>query len=217
MSSSIYGLGPTEVKDPTELSRVYMTGDYVVGSFTENGTKVRKGRATGAREEVMSLAQKIAQHALGAGEGQLAKVREPDSPKKDKKGKKPIKGERVKQPTLKVDSFDDDEQTSVNEAMAATMATPKRIEKDYKTLSVVFSNKLGKIKVKVIDIFEEETSICLVFESEDDVVFEPQQGEVLEIVLYGNRKQNVMYPGFLYTWMDKTKKLMVLVKTDETE
>lgn len=209
----------------TGLSDYYQAGDYVVAKYTDSGHKQAKGKVYGDRSDVMTMAERIAKHALSEGEAQLATIPEK---KTESKATKPVKGakkkatkvERVAQPILKVDSFDNEQSTDFDpqDAIKATMATPKLVkEEQLRMLNVVFSNKLGRIKVKVIDVMDEETSIALVFKDDNDLTFEPQRGEVLDVILPSEERYSVMYPGFLYTWIDKTKKVMILVKAQTEE
>ena len=213
----------------TGLSDYLQTGDYIVPKYGELGAKQGKGKVYGDKADVLSIAQKIAKHALGEAEGTLATVQAPTSkpvkaPKpKAQKRKNPIVEKIVQQPTLKVDTFaeeadEEDKTLSIGEIIQASGGSPKPAKEDsYQTLNVVFANKLGKIKVKVIGILEEESSIALIFKDDNDLTFEPQQGEVLNLILPGDKTYKVMYPGFLYTWIDKTKRIMVVVKTELDE
>lgn len=195
------------------LSDYYQPGDYIAPKFNDNGSKIQKGRVFGDKSEVISMSQRIAKHALATGSMLPVTTSEEDSPpiiapkttkKKLTKSKPPIKEEQL--PTLRIDS---DFANSSGVKSSITSAPTIFSQSVDKIINIVFSSKLGKIKVSVEEVLEEETAFCLVFNNEREVRFEPQQGEILDIT-HAGKKHSIMYPGFLFGYGEK--RLMILAK-----
>lgn len=80
--------------------------------------------------------------------------------------------------------------------------------------SIRFRLEFGELKILVEDISYADLGIMLVFEREQDIVFMPRIGQELHIVDNNDREFHVMYSGMLFDWIDRTKKLMILIKVD---
>lgn len=75
---------------------------------------------------------------------------------------------------------------------------------------VFFSNDFGSIRMIVESVlYNNEAAIGLIFDSVDDVLFEPKKGETLQLTTIKG-KYTVMYPGTLFELPYDQKQLMVL-------
>lgn len=81
-------------------------------------------------------------------------------------------------------------------------------------VKVIFSNDFGRIKMNVEKvIYAGDIGIGLIFANEDDIVFEPKNGETITLTIIPNT-YDVLYPGALFDLPYGERKLMVLYKTD---
>lgn len=195
----------TELTEKTTgLDAYYQEGDYVVPSFSPLGTKIRPGKVFGDRSTISAKSRAIAENALRRG-AELLPIPE--------KNLKPIvkptnksKNQKLSTPSMKVDGFFTEKIEAVDPDTFHNIAQP---EEYTQSLEVVFKNQFGKIKVSVIAATVDERSVCLIFKDEKELRFEPEIGDKFDIIVEGST-YNVFYPGFLFTWIDKKKKIMVL-------
>lgn len=185
-------------------------GDYIVPSYSENGTPRSPGIAQGTSEDMERLRQKMIRHATASGGVALTAQAAPvvEAPKKRGRKKAVVQTQAapVVQPTIMVS------QPAVMPApivysQPAVPSTPVRIP----AIDVVFANRFGKMTLKAIQCLEHEDALCLVFENEDKLTFIPAQGEELTVTIDKTFEHKILYPGYIFTWPDD-KKLMVLVK-----
>lgn len=178
----------------------FRPGDYVVGSYTESGTPIKKGKVVGDEDDVNSLQRMIEQHASRTG----SKLPNATPTKKAKitKSKKIIEPQEEYQPRLQ-------EVEEKKEQPIIVKTVPKR--------PVQFHSNMGKIKMFVEDILECEIAFCLVFASEDDLIFIPNPGETLKMVTDNNNEYSVYYASSSFTWLDNSRKLMILFKSEDIQ
>lgn len=179
-------------------------GDYVIGSYTENGTKKKEGRFEGNKEDVAALITKMEEHSKQKGSPLIV----PGVKKKKvkAKAKRPVSDKEPETTSF----FEEPEE----EEIAAVVAEPEPAKQ-----FVTFSNAFGRIRVKVIDVLDsEDFGLAVIFANEEDLTFIPKQGETLEFIDFNDKSYNVYFPGLVFTWTDGLKKVMVLVKSvDESE
>lgn len=179
----------------------YKPGDYIVGRYSENGSIIKPGKLVGDSEEIESLQKTIIEHSGRSG-GRLLGT--PDKPKKAKlpksklvKTSKPIAKEDIAEESLFPMSFKEEPKQE---------SPPKRI---------YLQNQMGRIKLVVEDILENDMAFCLVFKNDDDIVLVPKAGETLIMVDPEGEEHLVYFADALFTWTDRVKKLMILFKTTE--
>ena len=169
-------------------------GDFVVGSFDLQGKRIGKGTVMGAEHEVTDLTKRMLTHAKLQGGSISPTIKtKANLPAKKKAGRPKKESKPVPPPT----TVDEGNTPSDSTTSYYTTESPKKF-------NVVFVSGLGKIKVKVLGVLEAGNAYALVFESEDDITFEPKSGEELELILDEKvtESQKVFYPGFLFTWLD---------------
>lgn len=181
---------------------LFQTGDYVVPEFSDTGHKTKNGSVVGDAEVATAMSKKMLEHALMEGATLLPDI----LTKKAKKGAKAKAGPPLPPtgtPMLRVDSFEP--KASANAQVISALPLPH--------IEVVFLTQLGRIKVEVLAVLEAPTCLALVFASERDILYEPEPGTNLQLVIKA-KAQAVMYPGFRLTWLDNTTQLMVFIKLD---
>lgn len=84
-----------------------------------------------------------------------------------------------------------------------------------KKKAVYLHNQLGKIKLFVEEVLNSEMAYCLIFSSEDDIIFVPNPAETLNFTDEMGDTTSVYYADTLFSWTDGIKKLMILFKSNE--
>lgn len=190
------------------MSQYYQEGDYIVPSYSEAGRKLRDGKMYGDHDNIVRKSEMIATDALRVKGAALEQVTEEPaqaiSKKKPLVKNRPALVPKTVKPTLKVDGFDNNTDTLSS-------------NREYlPSLDIVFKMSLGKLKVTVVSASIEDRAICLVFKDENDLRFEPELGDKFNVIIDG-ATYPVFYPGFLFTWLDHKKRIMVLGRILEEE
>jgi hypothetical protein len=197
--------GLKETTSGRDMTNYYQEGDYIVPRYHDLGHKLKEGKVYGDREEIMRKAEAIAANAMRQG-AELLPV--PAKVTKNIAKTAPKKNVKTMTPTLKVDGFNPD-MTPVTPTPPPQYSQVANADDALPTLDIVFKNAFGKIKVTVIKAQIDDRSICLFFKDETEVRFEPEVGDKFTIIV-GADAYEVFYPGFLFTWLDGRKKIMVL-------
>ncbi len=222
-------------------------GDYIVPKFNALGKRISEPSFVGSAEEIKEKSLAIIKSALlGSREGKFVRKTGIDvGPQRRSESainpsKNPTKKQRKvnnnqekstssKLPIIELDkkplkvkpssiylpieeamrAINMDEETNYSVNTPSISAT--------KSIYVTLSSNFGKIKVSVAAVLEEETALILVYNNEEAMSFIPHQGDILSIIINKDRTERVMYTGFLFTWIDNTKKLMVFVKAPAEE
>ena len=91
----------------------------------------------------------------------------------------------------------------------------EKINKPQSKKYIYLYNKLGKIRLTIESLLECEQAYCVVFYSIDDLIFTPNPGETLTLIIDNDTEVPVYYPNASFSWIDGEKQLMILFKTDE--
>ncbi len=205
-------------------------GAYVVGRYSDEGTKKSHGGLVD--ETSRSITNKIIKSALSKGgtvlpgfDSKTPKVKagkvkkEKEFTNKEKRARADQREEQF-QELIKANNVETKQtipkMTKLQQAKSVALPASEIVKT--RKLSVVFDSGAAKMKLDVVGILEQETSIILVFANEDEVRFTPAPGQYLNITIDNNKTHRVLYPGFIHTWVDHEKQLMILVKdTDANE
>ena len=213
--------------NPPEYSGMYETGDLIVGSYREDGSKISNGQLYGNTEEISKLTKKIISAGINSG---AVVSSQPLS--KPVRGKNKVKNEtktpekpksQPKTLSEKQAAVDEIYTTHINNLQNKSLpiihytTNNANSASPLHTFAVICVNAFGKIKIKVIDYLEDDLSVILVFENEEAITFEPKIGEYLSLSKNKDHSQHVMYTGFKHTWIDNTKRLLVFIKSEESE
>lgn len=190
-------------------------GDYVVGKYNEMGHKIKDGEIIGG-EEAADLIKQILDHGKYSG-GVVVQGAKKATPKKRGPKKKVDRYASEVEPEAPIwEEFM--QNNEVPEPVQQEIEVPEYVvvpvAKAKKKIIYLY-NQLGKIRLMVEAILECEHSYCLVFASDDDLIFTPNKGETLNLTLDDGNTVPVYYPDALFDWMDGEKKLMILFKADE--
>jgi hypothetical protein len=189
--------------DEKRIHEFLKPGDVVVGSYSDNGARIRPASTPDTEEEVERRRIAFAQSAAISG-GKIYNAGQKVKKKKTTTAKKRT-----------VVQTDDDVAPLTPYETNKELETEK-IENIAKSAKVVYlHNQMGRIKMKVEDVLDSEMAYCLVFSNEDAVIFTPNAGETLNFIdQYGNSHE-VYYANTTFSWTDNTKQLMILFKRDE--
>lgn len=184
---------------------------YVVGSFTNEGKPIKEGTFTSSEGEVLKLAKAYDSHAA-----RVAEFNPDTVANKTKRKKKGRPKSAVAEAVIKKEAEDRPFQffDFSNEEEQAEITTPTRVSTPVKSKRVKFSNKFGDIKVAVESVLNCSMALGLIFSSEEDLVFTPKAGEALQLTV-DDVTHNVYYPNVLFSLPGGSKKLMILITTDE--
>lgn len=184
-------------------------GDYVVGSYHENGNQIKPGKVQGDQDQITDLQEMFASHGERMGGRLLTKA----TTKVTKSKKKPKK--------VVVEEDEEPEFKSLWEHVQAKKEGDSRSHSENehpRTKKFIYLfNKLGKIKLNVEEVLECEQAYCLVFRDEDDMIFTPNAGETLSMINLQGDEVTVYYANSLFTWTDGKKQLLILFKKDDDE
>lgn len=188
----------------------FKPGDYIVGSYSSNGQQLKAGKVVGDQNDAQELQQMMIDHAGRTGGSAL--------PVTSKHVTKPKGRPKNKAPALK--ELEDGRQDYTRPLLQyeAPVEEPKQ---EYtkapqaKRYPIFLYNQMGKIKMQVEGILESDMAFCLVFREEDDIVLYPKAGESLKLIDVAGNEHEVYYADSSFTWLDDTKKLMVLFKNNE--
>ncbi len=183
----------------------FKPGDYIVGKYNDMGAQIKSGKVIGDEEEVLDLRDMVINHGNHTGGVPLFTAKTKQTVKKEKK-KKPAKVEDVEYKPL----CDKVEPEPLD-------PTPKieKINKPQSKKYIYLYNKLGKIRLTIESLLECEQAYCVVFYSIDDLIFTPNPGETLTLIIDNDTEVPVYYPNASFSWIDGEKQLMILFKTDE--
>lgn len=174
-------------------------GDYVVPESNILGKQTEEGMVLGNEKKVNKMALSMARHAQNHGGTPLPKLKQQQPVVASKIKGKPTNQQKKKK---QIETYEE-----------PVMGKEESNEQSTKT--VTFQNKFGKIKLSCFDVLEEEQAICLVFASEDEVRFTPEQGEELDLITPGGSRTRVFFPGVIFTYSDQQKRLMILFRANE--
>ena len=188
----------------------FKPGDYIVGKYNDMGNQIKAGKVydAGDDEEAYKIKEMFANHGRSAGGTLLPTAK--TSVTQKKKVKKPKLTEKEEPVAPLWESLSKIEPESLD-------PTPKieKINKPQQKKYIYLYNKLGKIRLTVESVLECEQAYCLVFYSVDDLIFTPNPGETLTLIIDTNTEVPVYYPNSSFTWIDGEKQLMILFKVDE--
>jgi len=183
-------------------------GDVVVGQYSDHGHNYKQSVLTGDNAELAYKMSMIADDAKRTAGVEVIKPKIGKPIKAKKRNVKQLSGEP---PVLNA-------YTTRQEVEAEVKTTYSRpdwtTEKPIKH-TVFLHNKLGKIKMSVEAVLTSEMAYCLVFNSEDDMIFVPNAGETLTFIDINGESTEVYYADTQFSWIDKVKHLMVLFKSNE--
>ncbi len=191
------------------IDKSTMTGDYVVGSFTSQGTRVKDGFFVGSPDAVAVLHKKYMDSARRNGEVFDVSAL-PAQPTQEHKKVKTYSNKNGYNGTRAKAQRKEEEKPPVLPTPPPT-PTPKEM------YTVVFENEFGKIKVRAVDVLVNQNAYCIVFLNEDSMTFEPKIGQKIFIYLNDNKKISVYYPGIVFNWTDDRRKLMILIRNEQDE
>ena len=164
------------------------------------GTEIKAGKLEGDADQIEEMQQMVDDHAKRTGGREI--IIKASSKKVAKKVKKaPV----VIEPNEgRFESFFDEPEKPV-------IQNNTRVSKKY----IYLYNKLGKIKLSIESLIECEQAYCVVFHTEDDLIFVPNAGETLTMVTPAGEEVPVYYANTLFTWTDNVKQLLILFKVNE--
>lgn len=208
------------MSESSNLDRVLMgdalmlveESDFVVGSYNVAGTPIQSGKVVGGQSAIDKFRKSTAQNAAAMG-GRPAPKSTPAAPKAKRGRKKKV--ETTASPPY-IDSIGAlmDYHSSTPTPDEANNSAPE-LEVFKQKLTVYLYNKLGKIKLSVERVLTTDMAICLVFRNDDDMIFIPNPTETLTFIDELGVEHKVYYPDTIFTWLDNTKKLMILFKTND--
>jgi hypothetical protein len=204
--------GSSDIRSTTNHEYLELHGDVIPGEYSAEGKLLKPGKALHP-ENQKKIEAMYAMSAMMAG-GVLL----PDAQKKANKATKPKKAPKRNviardddpgplNPTITQAELDREQDFIPAESVKANIPVQKH--------AVYLHNALGKIKMQVEAVLDSEMAYCLVFSSEDDVIFIPNPGETLKFVDQRGDTNPVYYANTLFNWTDGYKKLMILFKQDE--
>ena len=174
-----------------------MFGDVVVGSFNNSGKRIKNATATRSQEEVTKMQQQYLQHASRSAGATPLEINVTSGKSKKKKNKT--------QPVTVV------EEPIIQQIEPLIINEKPKVKKK----AVYLHNQLGKIKLFVEEVLNSEMAYCLIFSSEDDIIFVPNPAETLNFTDEMGDTTSVYYADTLFSWTDGIKKLMILFKSNE--
>ncbi|WP_394998652.1 hypothetical protein [Acinetobacter sp.] len=200
------------MRSTTNHEYLELHGDVIPGEYSTEGKLLKAGKALHPENQKKIEAMYAMSAAMGGG------ILLPDAQKKANKATKPKKVPKRNvierdddpgplNPAITQAELDREQAFGVIEATKASVPTAKH--------AVYLHNALGKIKMQVEAVLDSEMAYCLIFSSEDDVIFTPNPGETLKFVDQRGDTSAVYYANTLFNWTDGSKKLMILFKQDE--
>lgn len=187
----------------------FKPGDYIVGKYSEMGKPIKDGKVFdgGDDEEAYKLKEMFANHGRNSGGSFLPQTKTSITQKKKVKKQKAKEEDPVVKPLWE----------TLSNIEPESLDAPKieKISKPTQKKYIYLYNKLGKIRLTVESVLECEQAYCLVFYSIDDLIFTPNPGETLTLIIDTNTEVPVYYPNSSFTWIDGEKQLMILFKVDE--
>jgi hypothetical protein len=185
------------------LEGVYTAGDYVVPSYSNDGKQLTPAEIKGSVHKISSITQAISNHANRTGATALA-----TAPNAKVKGKAKKKIQEESAPLTKA---------LENAARQQFTQQPYfDVDPDLPAIDVVFITAFGRITLTTVAVLEEDNALCLIFKNDKELRFTPNTGSELDIII-GSKEFRVFYPGVLFRWTDKIKRLMVLIKKEANE
>lgn len=197
-----------------------LSGDYVVPQYDENGRRLTSGAIVGGLNTQSVITKKISRMFEAKGD----RIGTPKIVLKQPAITPPLVGPKPKtakaKAAKKVAAVVQPEEVPVQfepEPLHQFEPEPTPFTPAPKSIVVVLGSKLGKIKVAVNAVLESETGLCLVFEDEDRISYEPEQGSELTITMPDKRNVNVMAMGLRFKWYGSKQQLMTFIKTEKEE
>lgn len=183
------------------------TGDVVPGTYSEDGRRLTSGATPDDAATIQRKRDLMASSATRGG-GSILEIKT----KKRGKAPKPLKAAKRNVVARNGDA-----------APLSPTITQAEVDLEQTTISpitagptiVYLHNKLGKIKMKVEAVLENDMAYCLVFAHEDDVIITPNAGETLTFIDEHGDGHSVYYANTTFNWTDGCKQLMILFKRDE--
>lgn len=179
----------------------FKPGDYIVGKYSEMGTEIKAGKLEGDSDQIEEMQQMVEDHAKRTG-GREIIVKTTTAKKVAKKSKKVPAIQQVDE-----EAFEPFFEASEKPIIQNNTRTSKKY--------IYLYNKLGKIKLSIESLIECEQAYCVVFHTEDDLIFVPNAGETLTMVTPSGDEVSVYYANTLFTWTDNVKQLLILFKVNE--
>jgi len=196
-----------------------MRGDLVVGGkspdeavFSESGRKIADvtGAVAGTPQELASIQQRLTRISATAG-GKALEIT-PQTKVTRAKTQKTVKRQAK---AAIVSPFHEDIEAE-NEQIAKSSQQYREVAPQTpQKLTVQLENDFGKMKLRVVAVLEQELAFALVFENEEDMVFEPKVGEYLTFYDENRQKHTVYYPGVTFDWTNSQEKVMILFRVNE--
>ena len=184
----------------------FKPGDFIVGRYNDQGGVIKPGKASGDAEDIAELQKMMMDHGARTG-GRVLPKNTIIAKTNTRKGKK-----KKIEPKEEIE-FKEDESPFWEDA--PTEYQPPVDNKPVRKKYIYLYNKLGKIRLSIEDLLENEQAYCVVFRSEDDLIFVPNAGETLTMITPDGSEVSVYYANALFTWSDHNKQLMVLFKNNE--
>lgn len=205
-----------------DIGEYHQVGDYVVASYNEHGSKIKEGIVIGTEDDLAKATERISHSALARGSllPPVTKVASTIQPARKGRRKIDVKTTTTKpvyiQPQNRSEprhvSNSDNLRVVIPSMTVSNPTIPVVLPEAYKPIDIVFHNKFGKITLSVESYIEDTFAVCLVFRNEKEVRFIPEQAEELDLILDKDKTFRVLSPGIIFTWIDGTRKLMILVK-----
>lgn len=192
-----------------------LSGDYVVPQYSEEGRKLTRGAIVGGEQKQSALSNKIGRMFASKGEridtnkvvtSQPARV--PVKVVGKVKAAKQKQAKQAEVPPTPPQFQGEDAGAFEEELPLPTTPAPKSIV-------VVLNGGFGKIRATVNAVLESETGLCLVFENEDMISYEPEQGGELVLTMPDKREIKVMTMGLKFKWYQTAQQLMTFIKTEK--
>lgn len=185
---------------------IIQPGDFIVGRYNEMGKELKAGKLEGDEEQIAAMKEMLTEHAGRSGGREMTKT---TITKKIPKKKGPVPNKPVKDDIM-YEEPDEPKPFYVN------IEQPKQsFNQNNRKKYIYLYNKLGKIKLSIESLIECEQAYCVVFYTEDDLIFVPNPAETLTMVTPDGDEVLVYYANTLFTWIDHVKQLLVLFKVNE--
>lgn len=172
--------------DNSTFNGIIPPGAFVVGKYTAGGTKEEDGEVYGSSRSVNKQVNAISQHAERIKGSEPLPEPEPEVKSKKKKGKALPPPPMVFTPAPEIED----------------------------TIDVVFSTGFGNITLTACAVLDSEQAVALVFKNARELKFVPTVGTWLQVKIAA-KEMKMYFPGLIFTWMDITKKVMILMKESD--
>lgn len=199
-----------------KLPTLAAPGDTIVGSYNQLGENIKPTTIAGTAEDI----QEIRQTLVNYNQNMNGAMQKTPTETKRKKSFKP-KAKKQKTELLLYDEiWNQNDTTALPPYEPVTTSVVKEIlplyeEEKKEQLRIQFSNSFGRIKMFVEAVLECPMALCLIFSSEDDIIFTPKPNETLTFIRENGIEFQVYYPDALFKWLDSEKYVMILFKISD--